>query len=274
MRVVRQGSRGLRAHFHIGVDGERRQGLPQRGILEPKCELRDPRQRGIGRPTQLLEQQFHHRRPGPAQHARVVGLDGRRQLGEALERDGDERRAVHALQRGHGGDVHGGVRVAKQPEQARRIRRPRQHREEPGALQPLPPATGIGVGPQQARPHGVAERVPELAPTLPGNPGCPGHERVHGHRRRQSGEPDGHRRQRPGPHGPLEHRLIQRLFPGTHLRAATHAEPAVENDQHHESREQRTLHHRDHIQDVAAVHRPTQRRIFSRATCRLLGFTR
>ena len=52
------------------------------------------------------------------------------------------------------------------------------------------------------------------------------------------------------------------------------AHPAIEENQHDEEREGDSLNHGDDRQEVAAGHRPTQRRIFSSTTRRLSGFTR
>ena len=51
-------------------------------------------------------------------------------------------------------------------------------------------------------------------------------------------------------------------------------DPAVQNDEDDEGDEQRGLHRHHDGEELAARHLPTQRRIFSSATRKLMGFTR
>ncbi len=56
-------------------------------------------------------------------------------------------------------------------------------------------------------------------------------------------------------------------------RTAPQSEPAVEDNEDDESPEQQPLHDRHDDEEMAGAHRPTQRRIFSSATRRLIGLT-
>jgi hypothetical protein len=54
---------------------------------------------------------------------------------------------------------------------------------------------------------------------------------------------------------------------------APQPEPTIQNDEDDEGCEEHALNQRDDEEKLAARHLPTQRRIFSSATRKLMGFT-
>jgi len=76
------------------------------------------------------------------------------------------------------------------------------------------------------------------------------------------------------PERPPLHQPVELDPPRVDLCAAAHPHPAIQNDENDQGDEQRALRDGDDEQELTARHLPTQRLIFSRATRRLIGFTR
>ncbi len=254
--------------------GEGGEALPEGWLIEPGSELDQPWQRGVISAAQHLEEQLHHHGARAPQHAGVIGAHRRRESGQALEGDGGEGGAVDPLERRDGSDVDRRVRVPQQLQHARRVLGRRCDGEEAGRLEALPPAGRVAVRPHQPRPPVIAQRRGELAPAVAGHARRPRHEGVDRQWHGEARQPEQHGGHVRGAERPALHRVVELDDAGVQLRAAPQPEPAVEDDQHDEGREEDALHERHDGQELATGHLPTQRRIFSSATRRLIGFTR
>ena len=159
MREAAQRARRLDADLGVGVIGECRQPLPQGRFGQARGKLGEPRERRIVGATQSRLQMIDDDRPGAQEHCGVIGLHGRREPWQAIQRRQREVLVLHALERRDRGDVDGGMGIvdqARQPGDIARHRRhahavDRNHSRRQGALQ----ARGGSGHPKLARPNGA-----------------------------------------------------------------------------------------------------------------------
>ena len=274
MGVVAERPGDLGPDLRVGMRGVRRERLTQRRVLEARRELHDAGQRGLVQTAQQMQEMLHDGLPRFLQHAGVIRLHRRSQMGELLESRPHQHRALHALQGRDGGKLDRRMPVPQQPQHPADVARRRRDGQEPRALQALPPADRAVVGPHHARPPLLLQGAGQLLPPFGGDAGGPGDQRLDREGHRQPAQALQHLR---GPgltqgpaleHGVDEHAL--RVDPDT----APLPDPAVQNDEDDEGDEQRGLHRHQDDEELAARHLPTQRRIFSSATRKLMGFTR
>src|SRR2546426_5772675 len=150
----------------VEVRGERREALAQRRFLQPARELDDPGKPGVVQSPEQELQVPHHGGARPLEHARVVSLHRRSEERQLLERRGDEKLAIHPLERRGRGDLDRGMRVAQQAQHAAHVARRRDDGEKPGGIEPLPPPRRPAAGAHQPRPPLVFQPARQLLPPL------------------------------------------------------------------------------------------------------------
>src|SRR2546426_10170623 len=99
VREPAQGAGHLTSALRVEVRGERREALAQRRLLQPARELDDPGKPGVVQSPEQELQVPHHGGARPLEHARVVSLHRRSEERQLLERRGDEKLAIHPLER-------------------------------------------------------------------------------------------------------------------------------------------------------------------------------
>src|SRR5207253_4510358 len=201
---------------------------------------------------------------------------------QLIERRGHEYGTGQALERGGGGDLYGGMVVAQQAEHPADVVRRRRHRQEARAFEPFPPAGRPVVGAHHACPPLRGQHPRQVLPPLAGHPGGPGDERVYGQRHGQTRQGLYHLGRGRLSHRPSLHHRVQRLAARLEPGAATHAEPAIQDDQNDQRDEQDSLRDGDDPEKLQARHRPPRPPppppppplILPRAPPRPIGFTR
>src|SRR5207244_12360673 len=149
-------------------------------------------------------------------------------------------------------------------------RRPRESGPGPGA------STGGPAGWPRAPPAPTLALEPsrQLLPAVAPDAGGPGDERVDRDRDRQARHCPQHLVGARLPERPPLHQRVELDSQRVDSRTAPHPYPAIQNDENDQADEQHALGDGDDEKELTARHLPTQRLIFSRATRRLIGFTR